>query len=190
MEAGVQRLSSHFTWPEFCDKRQNLHQEFVYNVTMFAAARGLPWSDVTQAALMAKALFPQLDGQCATVPMLSSHCGCQVFHLLHQDTCIQVSLPIRSRPSHTVGLVERHDVQVFVKPQHCPAAWVRPVPHGCLRQAACTLPGRADWSCRGVSHSAAHGDAVTPHTLSTGRGDNASINNLLFFFLIAGLANE
>uniref|UniRef100_A0A3B5KJ44 Uncharacterized protein n=1 Tax=Takifugu rubripes TaxID=31033 RepID=A0A3B5KJ44_TAKRU len=52
MEAGVQRLSAHFTWPEFCDQRRAFHQDFVYNVTMFAATCGFPWSEVAQAALM------------------------------------------------------------------------------------------------------------------------------------------
>lgn len=69
MEAGVQRLSSHFTWPEFCDKRRDFHQDFVYNVTMFAATCGFPWSEVAQAAVMAKALFPKLD--CQSARMLS-----------------------------------------------------------------------------------------------------------------------
>ena len=62
-EAGVQRLSSHFSWPEFCDERRHFHQEFVYDVAMFAAARGFPWPDVIRAAAMAKGIFPQLDGQ-------------------------------------------------------------------------------------------------------------------------------
>ncbi|XP_029696260.1 uncharacterized protein C8orf74 homolog isoform X2 [Takifugu rubripes] len=70
MEAGVQRLSAHFTWPEFCDQRRAFHQDFVYNVTMFAATCGFPWSEVAQAALMAKALFPKLD--CPDVPTLLS----------------------------------------------------------------------------------------------------------------------
>ncbi|XP_026219503.1 uncharacterized protein C8orf74 homolog [Anabas testudineus] len=61
-DAGVQRLSSHFSWPEFCDERQRFHQEFVYDVAMFAAARGFPWSNVIQAAVIAKGIFPQLDG--------------------------------------------------------------------------------------------------------------------------------
>ncbi|KAM8721878.1 uncharacterized protein C8orf74 homolog [Acanthopagrus schlegelii] len=61
-EAGVQRLSSHFSWPEFCDERRHFHQEFVYDVAMFAAARGFPWLDVIRAAAMAKGIFPQLDG--------------------------------------------------------------------------------------------------------------------------------
>lgn len=71
MEAGVQRLSSHFTWPEFCDQRRDFHQDFVYNVTMFAATCGFPWSEVAQAAVMAKALFPKLDCQSARLVPLS-----------------------------------------------------------------------------------------------------------------------
>lgn len=62
-EAGVQRLSCHFSWPEFCDEQRRFHQEFVYDVAMFAAARGFPWPDVIRAAAMAKGIFPQLDGQ-------------------------------------------------------------------------------------------------------------------------------
>ncbi|XP_059183783.1 uncharacterized protein C8orf74 homolog [Centropristis striata] len=61
-EAGVQRLSCHFSWSEFCDERRCFHQEFVYDVAMFAAARGFPWSNVVRAAVIAKNIFPQLDG--------------------------------------------------------------------------------------------------------------------------------
>ncbi|XP_045911026.1 uncharacterized protein C8orf74 homolog isoform X1 [Micropterus dolomieu] len=60
-EAGVQRLSCHFSWPEFCDERRGFHQEFVYEVAMFSAACGFPWPDVIRAAVIAKDLFPQLD---------------------------------------------------------------------------------------------------------------------------------
>ncbi len=59
----MQRLSRHFSWPEFCDERRRFHQEFVYDVAMFAAARGFPWPNVIRAAVVAKAVFPQLDGQ-------------------------------------------------------------------------------------------------------------------------------
>lgn len=58
----MQRLSRHFFWPEFCDERRRFHQEFVYDVAMFAATRGFPWPDVTRAAAVAKDVFPQLDG--------------------------------------------------------------------------------------------------------------------------------
>ncbi|AWO95605.1 Hypothetical protein SMAX5B_003905 [Scophthalmus maximus] len=68
--AGVQQLSRHFSWPEFCDERQSFHQDFVYDVAMFAAAHGFPWPDVVQAAEIAKGLFPQLDG--LDVPRLLS----------------------------------------------------------------------------------------------------------------------
>ncbi|XP_029302716.1 uncharacterized protein C8orf74 homolog [Cottoperca gobio] len=60
-DAGVQRLSGHFSWPEFCDERRCCHQEFVYDVAMFAAARGFPWLNVIQTAVIAKGIFPQLD---------------------------------------------------------------------------------------------------------------------------------
>ncbi|XP_076579633.1 uncharacterized protein C8orf74 homolog [Chaetodon auriga] len=69
-EAGVQRLSCHFSWPEFCDERRRLHQEFVYDVAMFAAARGFAWPYVIRAAVTAKGIFPQLDG--LDVPKLLS----------------------------------------------------------------------------------------------------------------------
>lgn len=58
----MQRLSRHFSWPEFCDERRCFHQEFVYDVAMFAAARGFAWPDVIRAAVVAKGIFPQLDG--------------------------------------------------------------------------------------------------------------------------------
>ncbi|XP_073351512.1 uncharacterized protein C8orf74 homolog [Pagrus major] len=78
-EAGVQRLSCHFSWPEFCDERRHFHQEFVYDVAMFAAARGFPWPNVIRAAAMAKGIFPQLDGQSKQqgldVPKLVSFLG-------------------------------------------------------------------------------------------------------------------
>ncbi|XP_031707729.1 uncharacterized protein C8orf74 homolog isoform X2 [Anarrhichthys ocellatus] len=69
-EAGVPRLSRHFSWPEFCDERRCFHQEFVYDAAMFAAARGFPWPAVIQAAAVAKGIFPRLDGP--DVPRLSS----------------------------------------------------------------------------------------------------------------------
>ncbi|XP_042368754.1 uncharacterized protein C8orf74 homolog [Plectropomus leopardus] len=69
-EAGVQRLSCHFSWPEFCDERQCFHQEFVYDIAMFAAASGFPWRHVIRAAVIAKGIFPQLDG--LNVPKLLS----------------------------------------------------------------------------------------------------------------------
>ncbi|XP_034407752.1 uncharacterized protein C8orf74 homolog [Cyclopterus lumpus] len=61
-EAGLPRLSRHFSWPEFGDERRCFHQEFVYDVAMFAAARGFPWPAVIRATAVAKGLFPQLDG--------------------------------------------------------------------------------------------------------------------------------
>ncbi|XP_030012864.1 uncharacterized protein C8orf74 homolog [Sphaeramia orbicularis] len=61
-EAGVQRLSCHFPWSEFCDERQCFHQEFVYDAAMFAVARGFPWSNVIGAAVVARNIFPHLEG--------------------------------------------------------------------------------------------------------------------------------
>ncbi|XP_047432348.1 uncharacterized protein C8orf74 homolog [Mugil cephalus] len=59
-DAGVQRLSCHFSWPEFSDERRSFHQEFVYDFAAFAADRGFSWPDVIQAAAIAKDVFPQL----------------------------------------------------------------------------------------------------------------------------------
>ncbi|CAJ1087055.1 uncharacterized protein C8orf74 homolog [Xyrichtys novacula] len=62
-DVGLQRLSSHFSWTEFCDDdRQSLHQEFVYDVAMFASTCGLSWPNVIRAAVMAKHIFPKLKG--------------------------------------------------------------------------------------------------------------------------------
>ncbi|XP_039998409.1 uncharacterized protein C8orf74 homolog [Xiphias gladius] len=69
-DAGVQRLSCHFSWPEFCDERRCFHQDFVYDVAMFAAAHGFPWPDVIRTAVTAKCIFPQLDG--LDIPQLLS----------------------------------------------------------------------------------------------------------------------
>ncbi|XP_041834449.1 uncharacterized protein C8orf74 homolog isoform X2 [Melanotaenia boesemani] len=60
-DAGIQRLSRHFLWSEFCDERRHFHQEFVYDVTLFAANLGFSWTDVIQSAELAKGIFPQLD---------------------------------------------------------------------------------------------------------------------------------
>ncbi|XP_017289559.1 uncharacterized protein C8orf74 homolog [Kryptolebias marmoratus] len=61
-DAGVQVLSCHFQWPEFSDERLRFHQEFVYDVAAFAAGRGFSWPNVIRSAVLAKVLFPQLDG--------------------------------------------------------------------------------------------------------------------------------
>lgn len=60
-DAGVETLSRHFLWSEFCDERRCFHQEFVYDVAMFAADRGFSWPHVIQAAAIARDIFPQLD---------------------------------------------------------------------------------------------------------------------------------
>uniref|UniRef100_A0A8C2FMF5 Si:dkey-100n19.2 n=1 Tax=Cyprinus carpio TaxID=7962 RepID=A0A8C2FMF5_CYPCA len=61
-EEGIERLSGCFHWTEFDgdDKRQYLHQEFVYENVMFAVARGLSWSAVGQVADISKHLLPKL----------------------------------------------------------------------------------------------------------------------------------
>ncbi|XP_033952392.1 uncharacterized protein C8orf74 homolog [Pseudochaenichthys georgianus] len=61
-DAGVQRLSLHFSWLELSDERRLFHQEFVFDVAMFAASRGFSWTDVTRAAVVAKGIFPRLEG--------------------------------------------------------------------------------------------------------------------------------
>lgn len=61
---GIERLSSCFHWKEFDgdDKRQYLHQEFVYENVMLAITRGLSWSTVAQVANITKELLPKLKG--------------------------------------------------------------------------------------------------------------------------------
>ncbi|XP_034720645.1 uncharacterized protein C8orf74 homolog isoform X2 [Etheostoma cragini] len=70
-EAGVQRLSCHFSWPEFRDERRCFHQEFVYDVAMFAATCGFHWFNVICAAVIAKDIFPQLDAGLDVPKLLS-----------------------------------------------------------------------------------------------------------------------
>ncbi|XP_051724958.1 uncharacterized protein C8orf74 homolog [Ctenopharyngodon idella] len=61
---GIERLSICFHWKEFDgdDKRQYLHQEFVYENVMLAITRGLSWSTVAQVANITKELLPKLKG--------------------------------------------------------------------------------------------------------------------------------
>lgn len=61
---GLECLSSCFYWTEFDgdDKRQYLHQEFVYENVMLAITRGLSWSTVAQVANITKDLLPKLKG--------------------------------------------------------------------------------------------------------------------------------
>ncbi|XP_076156275.1 uncharacterized protein C8orf74 homolog [Alosa pseudoharengus] len=61
---GMQRLSEHFHWNEFVgdSQRQLLHQEFVYEVAMFAVNRGFPWTATSEVARMSKELLPNLKG--------------------------------------------------------------------------------------------------------------------------------
>ncbi|KAL1257449.1 hypothetical protein QQF64_010693 [Cirrhinus molitorella] len=63
-DEGIERLSACFHWTEFDgdDKRQYLHQEFVYENVMFAVTRGLSWSTVEQVAKISKHLLPKLKG--------------------------------------------------------------------------------------------------------------------------------
>ncbi|KAE8278639.1 hypothetical protein D5F01_LYC23556 [Larimichthys crocea] len=112
-EAGVQRLSCHFSWPEFCDERRCFHQEFVYDVAMFATACGFPWPDVIRAAVIAKGIFPQLDD--LNVPKILS---------LLRDTCITQ----RQRLFHAVvggaaniSIAQLH-LEVQLPPTPCPLA--------------------------------------------------------------------
>lgn len=62
-DAGVQRLSLHFSWLELSDEPRLFHQEFVFDVAMFAASRGFSWTDVIRAAVIAKGIFPRLEGK-------------------------------------------------------------------------------------------------------------------------------
>ncbi|RXN33807.1 putative protein C8orf74-like protein [Labeo rohita] len=63
-DEGIERLSACFHWTEFDgdDKRQYLHQQFVYDNVMFAVTRGLSWSAVGQVANITKDLLPKLKG--------------------------------------------------------------------------------------------------------------------------------
>uniref|UniRef100_A0A3Q4G077 Uncharacterized protein n=1 Tax=Neolamprologus brichardi TaxID=32507 RepID=A0A3Q4G077_NEOBR len=65
-DAGVQMLSRYFSWPEFSDERRCFHQEFVYDVVVFAADCGFSWPNVIRAAVIARDIFPRLDGQSQT----------------------------------------------------------------------------------------------------------------------------
>ncbi|TRY54210.1 hypothetical protein DNTS_030473, partial [Danionella cerebrum] len=63
-DEGLARLSSCFLWTEFNgdDKRQFVHQEFVYENVMFAITRGFSWSTVAQVANITKELLPKFKG--------------------------------------------------------------------------------------------------------------------------------
>uniref|UniRef100_A0A3Q3NI48 Si:dkey-100n19.2 n=1 Tax=Labrus bergylta TaxID=56723 RepID=A0A3Q3NI48_9LABR len=86
-DVGLQRLSSHFSWSEFCDERRCFHQDFVYDVAMFAAACGFLWPDVIQAAVMAKGIFPKLEG--LDVPDLLSLLGAALSECSLNITSVQ-----------------------------------------------------------------------------------------------------
>ncbi|KAE8278684.1 hypothetical protein D5F01_LYC23601 [Larimichthys crocea] len=135
-EAGVQRLSCHFSWPEFCDERRCFHQEFVYDVAMFATACGFPWPDVIHAAVIAKGIFPQLDDLnvpkilsllrgvlCECLPHLTSVHRHEFTQYL-ADTCITQ----RQRLFHAVvggaaniSIAQLH-LEVQLPPTPCPLA--------------------------------------------------------------------
>ncbi|KAL2098833.1 hypothetical protein ACEWY4_005313 [Coilia grayii] len=61
---GIRRLNEHFQWNEFVgdSQRQLLHQEFIYEVLMFAVNRGFPWTATAEVARMSKELLPDLKG--------------------------------------------------------------------------------------------------------------------------------
>lgn len=63
---GLRLLSFLFSWSEYTEERCDFHQEFVYDITTFAASRGLSWPDVARTAITAKSIFPKLDGEKAT----------------------------------------------------------------------------------------------------------------------------
>ncbi|XP_070787046.1 uncharacterized protein C8orf74 homolog [Enoplosus armatus] len=134
-EAGVQRLSCHFSWPEFFDERRCFHQEFVYDVAMFSVARGFPWPNVIRAAVTAKGIFPQLHG--LDVPKLLSLLGEALSECLpdltsvHQheftqflaDTCItrlRLFQAVVGGAANTT--IARLDLEVQLPPTPCPLA--------------------------------------------------------------------
>ncbi|XP_056157079.1 uncharacterized protein C8orf74 homolog [Lampris incognitus] len=70
-EEGIPRLSGHFSWTELPGERRRFHQQFVFDLAVFAAERGFPWPDVSRVAVMAKGLFPHLEGlDAASLPFL------------------------------------------------------------------------------------------------------------------------
>nr|XP_046238891.1 uncharacterized protein C8orf74 homolog [Scatophagus argus] len=123
-EAGVQRLSCHFSWPEFWDERRCFHQEFVYDVAMFAAACGFPWPDVIRAAVIAKDLFPQLDETCLSecLPSLTSVHRHELTQFL-MDTCITRRRLFQAVVGGAVNMsVTQLHLDVQLPPTPCPLA--------------------------------------------------------------------
>ncbi|XP_029929372.1 uncharacterized protein C8orf74 homolog [Myripristis murdjan] len=134
-EDGVQRLSAHFSWPEFSDERQSFHQEFVYDVTMFATARGFPWPDVIRAAGIAKDLFPKLDDLDASklLSLLSnvlSECS-PALAPIHRyaltqyltETCVTRQRLLQAAVGGAANLsITRAHLEVQVPPKPCPLA--------------------------------------------------------------------
>lgn len=90
----MQRLSCHFSWPEFCDERRCFHQEFVYDVTMFAATCGFAWPDVIRAAAVARGVFPQLDGQSLLHFLSAMVLWFLIIYHIHVYTVLYVSYPL------------------------------------------------------------------------------------------------
>uniref|UniRef100_A0A667XUF9 Uncharacterized protein n=1 Tax=Myripristis murdjan TaxID=586833 RepID=A0A667XUF9_9TELE len=139
-EDGVQRLSAHFSWPEFSDERQSFHQEFVYDVTMFATARGFPWPDVIRAAGIAKDLFPKLDGQCNMRGVLTTAITLKKSTFCHlQPQCVLLTnttvgwcyfIGVHHTLTHNLAAVggaanlsiTRAHLEVQVPPKPCPLA--------------------------------------------------------------------
>uniref|UniRef100_UPI003AADD629 uncharacterized protein C8orf74 homolog n=1 Tax=Centroberyx gerrardi TaxID=166262 RepID=UPI003AADD629 len=132
---GVPRLSGHFSWPEFSDERQCFHQQFVYDAAVFAAARGFSWPNVIRAAIIAKGIFPQLDGLDA--PKLLSLlrdalCECspnltpiQRYELTRylSDTCVARWRLLHAVVGGAANLsITRGHLEVQVPPTPCPLA--------------------------------------------------------------------
>ncbi|XP_035487806.2 uncharacterized protein C8orf74 homolog isoform X1 [Scophthalmus maximus] len=161
--AGVQQLSHHFSWPEFCDERQSFHQDFVYDVAMFAAAHGFPWPNVVQAAEIAKGLFPQLDGQMSKQPC-TERCTVQIMIDLNHP------LSTRSRRAQTLVPAERRAVRAVAPPDPCAPTHVHPVPRRHLPRAAEASPGGGGRSCKHVRRPAPPAGAAAAHTSTSGSG--------------------
>ncbi|XP_010900000.2 uncharacterized protein C8orf74 homolog isoform X1 [Esox lucius] len=134
-EEGVQRLSRHFSWPEFSgdELRHSAHQQFVYDCAMFASARGLAWGAVRSVAGMTRDLFPQLadldlprvlslisDWLTECLPCLPPAQRNAVFHFL-SDTCVTRQRLLQTVTSGTCHLtISQEHLEVQVPPTPLP----------------------------------------------------------------------
>ncbi|CAG5932465.1 unnamed protein product [Menidia menidia] len=123
-DAGVQRLSRHFLWSEFSDDRRLFHQEFVFDVLLFAVGRGFSWPDVVRAAELAKGLFPQMDGQQTQQPTICFPNLTSVhqhdFTRLLTDGCFRRSRLFQAVAGGAKTSTVQIQLQVDLPPTPCP----------------------------------------------------------------------